>query len=108
MARTIRVKESRNQIQLSPDLQPPAAFISRNVPYLWFYVFVTSHVLADVANAPPAPDRTPSPPRRFVSMSLAPPIPPQGPVLQASQGATAFALTSANYGPHARALPQYI
>ena len=49
------IQAARNQIQLSPDLQPLAAFISRSLPSPLVYVFVSSHVLANVTNAAPAP-----------------------------------------------------
>jgi hypothetical protein len=52
-AKYYSVKGRRNQIQSSADCRPPAAFISRNWPCLAVYIFVTSHVLADAANAPP-------------------------------------------------------
>src|SRR5271169_4229103 len=59
--------------------RPPAAFISRNSPCLHVYIFVTSPVLAHVANAPHLAGYCRPLPRRFVSPSSAASTAPPGP-----------------------------
>lgn len=51
-----------------------------------YYIFVTSHVLAHVANAPPVAAYPRYPPRRFVSFPSAAPTAPPGSAFLASPG----------------------
>jgi hypothetical protein len=68
--------------------RPPTArrfyFTTPAVP--WLYIFVTSHVLAHVANAPPVAAYPRYPPRRFVSFPSAAPTAPPGSAFLASPG----------------------
>jgi hypothetical protein len=76
--RTIRVKRLPKLDLVKP--RPPAArrfyFTELAVPFV--YIFVSSHVLANVANAAPVLDYRRDPPRCFVfSSSAAPDCPPR-------------------------------
>src|SRR5271154_2880877 len=68
--------------------RPPTArrfyFTELAVPLV--YIFVSSHVLANVTNAAPAPGYRRDPPRRFVFSSSAAPTAPPGSALLASPG----------------------
>jgi hypothetical protein len=52
----------------------------------WVYIFVTSHVLAHVANAPPVAAYPRYPPRRFIFCPSAAPTAPPGSAFLASPG----------------------
>jgi hypothetical protein len=69
----------------------PAAFILRNLPYLWS-IFVTSQVLTNVANASLVAGYRRHPPRRLVSSSSATPTAPPGSAFLASPGCHWFHL----------------
>jgi hypothetical protein len=68
--------------------RPPTArrfyFTEPAVP--WVYIFVTSHVLAHVVNAPPVAAYPRYPPRRFVSFPSAAPTAPPGSAFLAFPG----------------------
>jgi hypothetical protein len=95
---TIRVKRAPKPDPVKP--RPPAArrfyFTQLAVPLV--YIFVSSHVLANVTNAAPVPGYRRNSPRRFVFSSSAAPIEPPGSALLASPGATSF--TSTNNVPN--------
>lgn len=82
----IRVKWTPKPDPVKP--RPPTArrfyFTKPAVP--WVYIFVTSHVLAHVANAPPVAAYPRYPPRRFVSFPSAAPTAPSGSAFLASPG----------------------
>jgi hypothetical protein len=85
-AYTIRVKRPPKPDPVKP--QPPAArrFYFTELTSPSVYIFVSSHVLINVANATPVAGYPRYPPRRFVSSPSAAPTAPLGPTFPASPG----------------------
>ena len=76
---TIRVKRAPKPDPVkAPTFQPVAAFYFMELAVPLVYIFVSSHVLANVANAAPLPGYRRDPPRRFVFSSSAAPTAPPG------------------------------